>query len=148
MTRNEILIGVKKYFKISELVCSHVSAKWGESAWQFLQTDYLHALLIIRRDILMTGMTCNTGSLFQRGMRCNMCDLVKTKTTAYLSSHILGQAGDFTVTGMTAAEARTKIKNSANLLPCNVRLEADVTWLHFDTLNQTGITAKVYEFKV
>lgn len=148
MTRVEIITEVKKYFKISELVCNHISVKWGESAWQFLQTDYLHALLIIRKDILKAGMTCNTGSLYQRGMRCNMCDMVKSKTSAYLSSHVLGQAGDFTVTGMTAAEARTKIKNSANLLPCNIRLEADVTWLHIDTLNQTGVTAKVYEFKV
>jgi hypothetical protein len=60
----------------------------------------------------------------------------------------LGKAGDFIVKGMTAEQAREKIKENADLLPCNIRIEGGVTWLHFDTMNQWGIEDKVYEFRV
>ena len=76
-----------------------------------------------------------------------MCEMIQEKKTVYLSSHILGKAGDFTPKGMTAQEARSRIRNNAHLLPCNVRLEDGVTWLHFDVLPQFGIDRKVYEFK-
>ena len=56
MTRNEILTEIKQYFDIDELVCNHILKKWGENAWQFLDTDYLHCQLIIRRDILKKPM--------------------------------------------------------------------------------------------
>lgn len=146
--RDNILIEIKKYFSIEELVCNHTYAKWGENSWQFLDTDFLHALLVIRRDILKSGMVCNSDSATQRGLRCNCCDLVKNKASVYLSAHILGKAGDFTVKDMTAEEARQKIKSNAHLLPCNVRIEGGVSWLHIDTLPQSGITQKVYEFRV
>ena len=55
--------------------------------------------------------------------------------------------GDFTIQGRTAEQARQSIKNNAGLLPCNIRVEGGVTWLHFDVLPQAGITQKVYEFK-
>lgn len=150
MTRNEILSEVKKFFDIDELVCNHTLTKWGESAWQFLDTDFLHCLLIIRRDILKKRMYCNNhaGGTYQRGLRCNMCPMVKGKKTLYLSSHLFGKAGDFTVADMTAKQARQAIKANADLFPCNVRIEGGVSWLHFDVLPQTGITQKVYEFKV
>ena len=136
-----------RYFQVSELVCDHTFAKWGEASWQFLDTDYLHALLIIRRDILQVPMTCNHSGATQRGLRCNRCELVREKSSVYLSSHILGKAGDFTVKGLTAEEARTRIKQNARLLPCSIRMEAGVSWLHFDTLPQSDINEKVYEFR-
>ena len=147
MTRNDIIRELHKYFQISELVCDHTHSKWGERAWQFLNTDFLHALLIIRRDILQVPMTCNYKGAYQRGLRCNMCDLVKEKNRNYLSSHILGKAGDFSVKGLTAQQARERIKNNAHLLPCNIRLEDKVSWLHIDTLPQFGVTDKVYLFE-
>ena len=147
MSREEIIRELHKYFQVSELVCEHTHSRWGERSWQFLDTDYLHALLIIRRDILQLPMTCNYSGVNQRGLRCNMCELVKEKEKNYLSSHILGKAGDFSVKGLTAQEARERIKNNARLLPCNIRLEDKVTWLHFDVLPQFGITEKVYLFK-
>ena len=146
MTRSEILTEVRRYFAISELVCDHTFQRFGEKAWQFLDTDFLHALLIIRRDILQAPMTCNTKTMRQRGLRCNMCELVREKKSVYLSAHILGKAGDFTVRGMTAERARRTIKDKAELLPCNIRMEAGVSWLHFDVLPQ--LNAKVYEFSV
>lgn len=146
-TRSEIIKELHKYFQISELVCEHTHSKWGERAWQFLDTDYLHALLVIRRDILQVPMTCNHDGAYQRGLRCNMCELVKEKSQNYLSSHVLGKAGDFTCKGLTAQQARERIKANANLLPCNIRLEDKVSWLHFDVLPQYGVTDKVYFFK-
>lgn len=145
--RDTIIKELGRFFKVAELVCDHTHAKWGEKAWQFLDTDYLHALLIIRRDILQAPMTCNHSGAHQRGLRCNRCELVREKAGVYLSSHILGKAGDFTIQGMTAEEARTKIKQNERLLPCQIRMEADVTWLHFDVLPQSGTTQKIYEFK-
>lgn len=147
MTREEILAGVKKFFSIEELVCDHTYAKWGEQAWQFLDTDFLHALLVIRRDIIRLPMYCNSKTAHQRGLRCNRCQMVREKSSVYLSSHCLGKAGDFTISGMKAEAARQKIKENAALLPCPIRVEGDVSWLHFDVLPQYGITSKVYEFK-
>ena len=148
MERNQIISAISKYFSIEELVCKHTYEKWRNNAWQFLDTNFLHALLIIRADILKSPMTCNYDGANQRGLRCNRCELVKSKNNVYLSAHILGKAGDFTVKGMTAEEARQKIKASALMLPCNVRIEGGVSWLHIDTLPQSGITQKVYEFRV
>ena len=54
-------------------------------------------------------MYCNTSNLNQRGLRCNLCHIVSNKQSLYLSAHILGKAGDFTVRGLTAEEARNKI---------------------------------------
>ena len=149
MTREEIIKEVKKYFDIEELVCDHTYAKWGEKSWQFLDTNLLHCLLIIRRDIVKLPLYCNGRKIHQRGLRCNMCDLVKTKKQVYLSSHILGKALDLVCNQptMTAEKMRTLIKQNADMFPCNIRIEGDVSWLHFDVLPQYGITDKVYEFK-
>lgn len=146
MERNDIIKGLKQFFDVSELVCKHTFDKWGEKSWQFLDTDFLHALLIIRRDILQLPMTCNHSGANQRGLRCNRCELVKEKNSVYLSSHILGKAGDFTVKGMTAQEARSRIRNMGNMLPCPIRMENGVNWLHFDVLPQYDIDTKIYEF--
>lgn len=145
-SRDKIIRELHEYFQIRELVCSHTHSKWGERAWQFLDTDFLECLLIIRRDILRVPMVCNHGDQTQRGLRCNRCKLVKDQKTVYLSSHILGKAGDFTVEGIEARDARSMIRNNAHLLPCPIRMESGVSWLHFDVLPQYGIDQKVYEF--
>lgn len=146
MNREQIIRELHRFFQVRELVCSHVFSKWGERSWQFLSTDYLHNLLVIRRDILQMPMVCNHDGAEQRGLRCNMCRMVKEKKAAYLSSHILGRAGDFSVQGLTAQEARSRIRTMQNLLPYPMRMEGGVSWLHIDTLPQFGITDKVYEF--
>lgn len=146
MNREQIIRELHRFFQVRELVCSHVFSKWGERSWQFLSTDYLHNLLVIRRDILQMPMVCNHDGAEQRGLRCNMCKMVKEKKAAYLSAHILGRAGDFSVQGLTAQEARSRIRAMQNLLPYPLRMEGGVSWLHIDTLPQFGITEKVYEF--
>ena len=146
MTRDEIITALKPFFDLDELVCPHVYSKWGEKAWQFLDTDYLHCLLIVRRDILQKPMYCNGKGKTERGLRCNRCSIVRGKSGPYLSAHVLGKAGDFTVVGMSAEDARKTIKANASKLPCNIRLEKGVSWVHMDVLPQYGITQKVYEF--
>lgn len=147
MTRDDIIRELHKFFQVSELVCGHTFSKWGERSWQFLDTEYLHNLLVIRRDILQLPMVCNHDGAEQRGLRCNRCEIVRGKDSAYLSSHVLGKAGDFTVIGITAEEARLRIRRNERLLPHPLRMEAGVTWLHIDTLPQFGINDKIYEFK-
>ena len=145
MQRKEIIEKLKdNYFSLKELVCPHVYKKYGDKAWMFLDTNYLHCLLVIR-ELLNVPMVCNNNTYTQRGLRCNICNLVKNKTTPYMSAHILGKGGDFSSSKMTAEEMRTKIKENADLLPCNIRMEADVNWLHFDVYD-SGV--KAYEFKV
>lgn len=141
MKRSEIITALKTYFSIEDLVCPDTFRKHGQGSWMFLSTGYLHALLIIRRDILKAPMICNNyrqarGTFTQRGLRCNLCPLVKDKTAAgvlYLSAHTTGQAGDFNVVGMTAVQARHLIMDNIALLPFPIRLEDGVTWLHIDT---------------
>ena len=140
MKRAEIIDQLKNYFAISELVCPHTFGAFGQRAWQFLSTEFLHTLLIVRRDILKSLMTCNNftnggGTFRQRGLRCNLCDLVKDKTAdgkIYLSAHITGNAGDFDVKGMTAMQARQTIIDNVSQLPYPIRLEEGVSWLHLD----------------
>ncbi len=144
--RDQVIRDLHKYFQIRELVCEHTHSKWGERSWQFLDTLYLACLLVIRRDILQLPMVCNHDGANQRGLRCNRCELVREKGSVYLSSHVLGKAGDFTVQGITAQEARHRIRDMAHLLPCPIRMEGGVNWLHFDVLPQYGIDLKIYEF--
>lgn len=154
MTREEIVEAIKVYFDVDELVCDHTFAKYGQDSWRFLDTDYLHALLIIRRDILKTAMYCNGAGKKQRGLRCNRCQLVREKSSVYLSAHCLGKAGDFTVTRYkTAQDVREIIKQNAHLLPCKVRLERwdstgkEISWVHIDVMDRGPQQPKVYEFK-
>lgn len=137
MTRDEIIGELSLYFDLSELVCPDVLKKYGERAWQFFDTALLHTLLVVRRDILKVPLYANDGvSYTQRGLRCNLCELNRTKTDSrnlYMSAHSLGKAVDMESPKMTAQQMRDKIAEKADLLPYNVRIERDVSWLHIDT---------------
>lgn len=153
MTRQQIIQRLSKYFDIQELVCPHTYQKFSDKSWQFLDTEILHTVLVLREDILKVGMICNDykfgGKSTQRGLRCNICPLCKEKTLKnqiYLTAHANGAGMDFVFgvkSGMTAAKARQLIKANKHLLPFNVRIEKDVTWLHIDCYD-TG--EKVNEF--
>lgn len=91
MERSKIIADLKIYFKISELVCPHVLKKFGDDSWQFLDTALLETLLALRRDILRVPMVVNSGSNTQRGLRCNRCNMVKSKLSVYVSAHVLGR---------------------------------------------------------
>lgn len=155
MKRSETIAALKSYFGIGDLVCRHTFEAYGERGWQFLDSEYLETLLVVRRDILQTPMFCNSytrqGStpFTQRGLRCNICQLVADKTKAgriYLTAHGQGKAGDFDCKGLTAVQARHLIEDNAALLPHPIRMEEGVTWLHIDTYdNSSG--QKVSYFK-
>lgn len=147
MTRQEIITELKHFFSIKDIVCQHTFAKFGEISWQFLDTEYLHTILIVRRDIVQAPMICNFEGHYQRGLRCNICQLVKDKTNEnqiYLSAHCNGAGGDYSSTKMNAEQMRQKIKANAYLLPYNIRIEKGVSWLHLDCYDM-GV--KVYEFE-
>lgn len=150
MNREELLKEVKKYFKISELVCPHCVQTFGDNAWQFLSTELLSIIYILRTKIIKKPMIVNTasGSLTQRGLRCNICQLCKDKTSKnkiYVSAHQLGKAIDFSVNGMTAEEVRNLIRSNIDEFECPIRLERDVNWVHIDAYTIDGKT-KLVEF--
>lgn len=139
MKRTEIIAALKEYFGIQELVCKHTYQKFGDRAWQFLDTELLHTLLVLRRDVFKASMIVNNwnqgGSFSQRGLRCNICQLVSDKTkknSIYLSAHCNGAGVDFDVSGLSAEAARKRIIQCQSLLPYPIRLEEAVTWVHID----------------
>jgi hypothetical protein len=152
-TREEIIQEIKsnEYFDIRELVCKHTYDKFGEKSWQFLDTELLHTILVIRKNINrpMTVNNWSWGGVFsQRGLRCNICQIPREKTIAgqiYLSAHCNGAGIDFDVSGMTADEVRRWIYQNQILLPYNVRLENGVTWVHLDVFD-AGTGNKVSYF--
>lgn len=150
MERNKIISELSKYFKVKELVSDKVYAKYGETSWRFFDTEFLHTLLVLRRDILGVPLICNSGEKQQRGLRENIAPMVWSKTNAgvmYLSAHCLGKGCDLSSPKMTAADMREKIKEKAKILPYKVRIEDDVTWLHIDTMCDIYQKDKVLTFK-
>lgn len=152
MTRNEILSEVKKYFDIREFVPKDVFSRFGQQSWNFLDTNLLHLIFILRTKIINVPMTCNDypwgGGNQQRGLRTNTSDIVKSKKSVYLSAHIFGKAADIVFsqkTGMTAEKARTLILENSDIIPFNIRIEDDVPWLHVDVFD---FDKKIYLFKV
>lgn len=143
---------VKQYFGIKELVCPDVYERFGENAWQFLDARLLHTLYVIREMIdrpVIVNNWAKGGSYSQRGLRCNVCPLVKEKTSlekVYLSAHVQGVAVDFHVPGMTTAEVRRLIIDNQRLLPYPIRIERDTDgWIHIDMRNDDE-NFKIVEF--
>ena len=139
MTRSDIIEELKQYFDIEELVCRHTFLKHNGTAWMFFRTELLETLLIVRRDILQIPIYVNNwkqgGNLDERGLRCNLCTLVKDKTKngqQYLSAHVLGAGVDFSAGTIPAEQARGIIAHHEELLPYPIRLEQNVSWVHLD----------------
>lgn len=145
MDRRDIINEVGKYFSLVELVGPKEYNRDKDLCWRYLRTEFLHNLLVIRKDILKVPIYANNwnagGKFDERGFRCNISDILRSKTASgqlYISAHSLGCALDFDAKGMTAEEARKKIIESGSLLPYPIRLEKDVTWVHFDTFDTIG----------
>ena len=152
MKRKEIIQQLKQFFDIQELVCPHTYKRFGEVSWQFFDTDFLENLLILRRDILQVPMTVNDykwgGRWTQRGFRCNICQLVRDKTLnndIYLTAHANGAGIDSVFKSITAEQARQKIREQYSKFTIPIRIEKDVTWLHFD-IYDPGNGNKLNEF--
>lgn len=145
MTKSETIRKASKYFRIDELVCEHTLERFGVGAWKFLNAQALETLLVLRTKILKVPFIINTHSAHQRGLRCNLCPLVKDKETQYLSGHVLGCAFDILSKEMTAAQMRALIVQHKDLLPYPIRIEAGVTWLHFDMITNTDDKVTFFE---
>lgn len=145
---------VKRNFDIRELVDPYIYNRWKEKSWIFLQSDLLQVIAELRFSILKVPMIVNTwasgGEFDERGLRSNLCELVKSKTdkgTLYLSSHMMGAAIDFHTDEYSAEEVRNIIRKYWNVysdLP-NIRLERDVSWVHIDVFDD-GSGNRVTEF--
>lgn len=129
-------MNIKDCFNIKELVCPHVYDKHREFAWNFFDPRLLDTMLVIReklnRPIYVNNWDMG-GSFTQRGFRCNLCPLVKEKTSLeklYITEHGQGMGIDFDVKGMSAEEVRKWIVNNKIFLPHPIRLESDVNWVH------------------
>ena len=151
MSRNELINKLKQNFNIKELVCQHCYNKFKESAWQFLSTELLSTLYTLRYVIFNKPITINTwhkgGSFTQRGLRCNMCQLVKDKTSIYLSAHILGEAIDFNVQGCDTEDIYETIRNNIDKFEYPIRMEiTGGNWNHIDTYQPIDSEAKLIEF--
>lgn len=158
LLRDDIIFKLRRYFDIYELVGPYTYDKYGEAAWKFFSTDALHALLIVREGIGLP-MIVNTwywgGVYSQRGLRSNLQNILRQMFKdfkLYLSGHVLGEAFDFDVEGMTAEEVRKWIMDNAELFPMRIRLERykngkPITWVHMDTIQELE-NPKVYLFNV
>lgn len=149
-TRNKLITALKPYFNIRELVCPHVYDKFKDRAWQFISTELLSTLYVLRTIILKEPMIVNNwhkkGSYTQRGFRCNQCDLVVNKKVCYLSAHQLGKAIDFNVPNKTAEEVRKLIKENIDEFDYPIRLEEGTSWIHIDCYT-TDDSIKLVTFK-
>jgi hypothetical protein len=156
--RFEVIKELKKYFLIQELVGPHTYKRHGERAWKFFSTDSLRMLLIIRVCIgrSITVNTWHKGGVFsQRGLRSNVQNIFRQITKSlklYLSGHVLGEAFDFDVSGMTAVEVRSWIIVNQHLFPIKIRLEnlkngKPISWVHADTIQEEH-NPKIYQFNV
>ena len=148
MERKRALIEqVKANFDIRELVCPHTYERWGnELSWQFLQTDLLEVIYVLRSRLLKVPMIVNTwasgGQFDERGLRCNMCELVKSKTdrgTLYLSPHCMGAAIDFHTNTIEPEKIRNLIRmNWRKYSRVPIRVERDVNWVHIDVFDRAN----------
>lgn len=151
MTRNQLITKLKDNFSIKELVCPHCYNKFKDNAWQFLSTELLSILYTLRYVIFNAPITVNNwhnnGSFSQRGLRCNMCQIVKDKKQVYISAHILGMAIDFNIQGYNTQQIYDKIKQNIDSFEYPIRIESNsTTWCHIDTYQPYCSEAKIIEF--
>lgn len=125
-----------KYFKPYEVVSKLVYTRYKDESIRFMDNRLLETLDIIR-EILGVPLVVNDwywgGKNQQRGLRENVCQIVKSKgNTLYLSAHCAGRGFDAVSAKMSAEQMRKKIVVNAYKLPYPIRMENNVTWLHVD----------------
>ena len=115
-------------------------------------------LLTIRKGI-DKPVTINNwhkgGKFQQRGLRTNLQNIFSQMFKSrklYLSGHVLGEAFDMDVSGLTASQVRKWIQNNSYLFPFKIRLEykkrgKEITWVHVDCI-QEDRNPKIYLFNV
>jgi len=127
---------------VREYVCPHMYAAFGDRAIRFIPEKTRILLNWARNDVWKVPIIINNAAmgLTQRGVRCNICQLVADKTKVnklYLSAHNFAAGFDGSSTRMTADEMRDAILKNANKAPFKLRLESAKcapTWCHTDYL--------------
>lgn len=126
-------------FTLPEIVCPHVYKQLGDKAWRLFDPRLFAVINQLRGWIgkpFYVNNWSEGGNLDERGFRCIQCDTVRQaikENRLYVSAHMTGQAVDFNVEGMTAAEIRSYIISRKRDLAHPIRLELDVPWVHIDT---------------
>ena len=144
---------IKLYFKPQDLVCQDVWRAHGERSWRFFDPRLIDDIVFIRLGLgkPITVNTWDFGGLYsQRGLRCNLCQLVASKTKSgalYVSAHSQGMAVDFDIKGMSAEEVRKWIGQHAASLPHPCRLETGTSWVHMDVRVDPSKAERVQYFK-
>lgn len=130
-----------QYFKLYELVSPNIYHQFKEFAWNFLDVGLLQDIDLLREKWgkpLIINNWYKGGQYRESGMRCNIDNIVKNKTTAYCSGHVLGKAYDI---------KPQKMSDLTDLYLCTIdnydnfqslsRLENIIktpTWQHIDCL--------------
>lgn len=140
-----------QHFDLEELVSEKVFKKYGQEAWGFFDPRALKVLDWLREK-LDKPITINTwvwgGNFDERGFRANLDTIVRNyndEGILYCSAHMRGMAFDLDVSGMSAKEVRLWLEYNKDKLPFNIRIESDVSWIHFDVVDKGE---KIYYFKV
>lgn len=130
-----------RYFKLYELLPPELYID-ETKGWDLIDDRLKDTIDWVRR-LAGVPLLCNTwnmrGTRRDSGYRAADC-----RTGAKSSMHKKGMAADLISDKVTAARMRETILANASSAPCNIRLEADVDWLHVD-VKDTG--RKVYLFK-
>lgn len=165
LTAKELYDVFLKHFDIREIVSRGVYRKYLQ---RYGYTDYdilarfdkrlLETLVWIRTNT-ERAMTMNTwmwgGRFDERGLRDTSTEMTSARAAegdAWLSSHVLAGAADYTIEGQSAPEHRDWLEGKANELPHPIRLEdkyhgEQISWVHIDVCEIPGLP-KVYRFNV
>lgn len=138
------------YFSLEEIVPQAIYTYRGDKCLELFTREALETLIELR-ELFDAPMTVNTwkwnGNFGYRGFRP-----VTYYAKLSLSQHIRGNAFDFDVKGLTADEARDKIRQwkKEGKLKHITGMEIDINWVHVDCrlvnpnrLNEFGL----FEFK-
>lgn len=135
-----------KHFAIHELVSKSTYNRLGEDSWRLFNYTVLQSIDKVR-EIFNKPITINNwksgGPFSQRGLRCNVDELVKNKTLSnsiYLSSHCFGYGFDINVKGMSGQQVFQFIIDNQGKFPFITRMESKIdattgkprTWTHIE----------------
>jgi len=121
-------------FKITELVPKEIYEKYGEQAWQFIDSRLLKNLQFMREKLGRAILVNN----YSKGLENRCFDPKKAYggSREGCSQHTMGRGVDGTVSGMTTEQVHTWIKEHYKEFPepCITleNLEDTPTWFHMD----------------
>lgn len=137
-----------KHFEMYELVDRNTYMKFGDRAITLFNPHALEALDGLREFFNVPIMVNNWWGKDGQGMQYRGYRPENCPVGAQFSEHKKGNAFDCSVKGYTADEARKIIlENQDNSLLIRImRMEADVSWVHFDCGRTPNGKDRIYLF--